>query len=329
VPFRSDEPSPRLYTPADPLARFAELHAALAGGRGWLRDHVPLRLAAVCLLTTPGDAAALADATRAQDAALRARLGWTTGVDAGLRLLIAAQVVKHGDDPERLLAEAGRVRALMRAAEVRRGGVYELLAVQVMRRVLGPTPIDAAHIERFRAIYEALKRHHWWLTGPEDFPTCAMLLARPDEPAAIGAGTEAIYQALHRRAGLWRGEALQTAAQVLYLGGAAPDELVDRFALLLAGFRAGGVRIGQGQYDELAILCLLAWPIERVLTTVLEFRGALLATQRWLGKASALNLAASLAFVRLVSVDEALGPLADAKLLLDMQAIITARQAAT
>ena len=244
-------------------------------------------------------------------------------------MLIAAQMVKHGDDPQRFIDEVERVRALFRAAGLRRGGVYELLAVLVLRRVLGPTPIDAAHIGRFQGIYEAMKRHHWWLTGPEDFPACAMLLGRPEDPASIGAGADAIYRALHERAQLWRGDSLQAAANVLYLAGAEPEELADRFALLLAGFRTDATQhIGQGQYDELAILCFLAWPIERILETVLATRDQLRATQSWIGKAGALNLAASLAFVRIAGADGALGPLADAKLLLDMQAIAAARQAA-
>ena len=49
---------------------------------------------------------------------------------------------------------------------------------------------------------------------------------------------------------------------------------------------------------------------------------------RWLGSGPALSLAASLAFVRLAGESGALSTLADAKLLLDMQAIVTARQAA-
>lgn len=326
MPFRSDEPTASVYAPSDPLARFSDIHAALDSERRWLGDRVPLRMAAVCLITTPGDAGALAAATRQQDAALHARLGWLTSVDASVRMLIAAQMVKHRDDPNRFIDDTERVRALFRAAGLRRGGVYEILAVLVLRRVLGRTPIDAAHIERFQAIYEAMKRHHWWLTGPEDFPACAMLLGRPEDPATIGAGTDALYQALYERNKLWRGNSLQTAANVLYLAGAGPVELADRFALLLAGFRGGGARIGPEQYDELAILCFLAWPVERVLATVLEYRSELLATQSWVGKAGALNLAASLAFVRIAGVDGALGPLADAKLLLDMQAIAAARQ---
>ena len=315
--------------PADPLARFAEIYAALDSERKWHGDKVSLRLAAVCLITTPGAAESLAAATRRQDAALRARLGWLSSVGASVSMLIAAQMVKHGDDPDAYVDEVERAREMFRAVGLRRGGVYEFLAVLVLRRVLGRSPIESGHIERFKGIYEAMKRHHWWLTGPEDFPACAMLLGRPEDPAAIGAGTDAIYQALHERAGLWRGDSLQSAANVLFIAGADPVELADRFALLLAGFRDGGARIGQEQYDELAILCFLAWPIERVVATVLDYRSKLLATQAWIGKAGALNLAASLAFVHIAGADGTLGPLADAKLLLDMQAIVAARDAAT
>jgi hypothetical protein len=329
MPFRSDD-HPSIATPVDPLARFAEIHAALASERKWYTDHVPLRLAAVCLITTPGDPELLAAATHEQDAALRAQLGWLNTIDPAVRMLIAAQMVKHGDEPEAFLAEVERARTMFRALGLRRGGVYEVLAVLVLRRVLGRTPIDMSHISRFQGIYEAMKQHHWWLTGPEDFPACAMLLARPEDPATIGAGTDAVYRALHERAHLWRGDSLQTAANVLYLAGAGPEELADRFALLLAGFRDGaGQHIGAGQYDELAILCFLAWPIERVLETVLGYRDQLRATQSWIGKAGALNIASSLAFVRIAGADGALGPLADAKLLLDMQAITAARHAAT
>ncbi len=329
MPFRSDEPAPvGVYVPEDPLARFSEIHDALDIERKWMGDKVPLRLAAVCLITTPGDPVVLAAATRRRDADLRSGLGWLSGVTSAVRMLIAAQMVKHGDDPVTFIDEVERVRALMRAAKVRRDAIYETLAVLVLRRVLGGQRIEASHIERFHAIYEAMKRHHWFLTGPEDFPACAMLMARDEDPQKLGDGTHAIYKALHESADLSRGDALQTAANVLYLSGVEPVAIADRFARLMAGFRAGNVKIGQEQYDELAILCFLAWPVERIVESVLEFRSKLLATQSWIGKDGALNLAASLAFVRIAGQDSGLGPLADAKLLLDMQAIVAARQAA-
>lgn len=328
MPFRSDDPATVPYTPEDPLARFIELHTALDSERKWLHDRVPLRLAAVCLITTPGPADSLAAATRRRDADLRARFGWLTGVTAPISLLFAAQMVKYGDNPEAFVDEVERVRGMFRAVDLRRGGVYEALAVLVLRQFLGGKPIELPHVERLRDIYEAMKRHHWFLTGPEDFPACAMLVGRDEDAATIGAGTDAIYRALHDRAHLWRGDPLQTAANVLYLSGVEPATIADRFALLLAGFREAGVRIGQEQYDELAILCFLAWPVERIVASVLGFREQLLAALPWVGKPTALSLASSLAFVRVSGSDGALGPLADAKLLLDMQAIVAARAAA-
>lgn len=328
MPFRSDSSAPNAPEALDPLARFVELHAALEAERSWADDKVPLRLAAVCLITTPGEAVALASTTRRHEAALGQRLGWFSTVSRSVRILIAAQIVKHGDDPDLYYGEVERVRAMFRAAGLRSGHVYEFLAVLVLRRVLGGQAITAAHVERFRAIYEEMKRHHWWLTGPDDFPACAMLVGRDEDPATIGAGTHAIYEALHERADLWRGDPLQTAANVLYLSNMSPVEIAERFALLVAGFREGGARIGQQQYDELAILCFLPWPVERVVEVVLGFRARMRDAVRWLFKADALNLAASLAFVRLAGADGNLGPLADAKLLLDMQAVIAARAAA-
>jgi hypothetical protein len=329
MPFRSDAAPPptALYAPADPLERYKELYAALAVPASWLSDKVPLRLASVCLLTTPGDATLLAATLRRRDADLRVRLGWLTSVAPAVRLLLSAQMVKYGDDPDAFVDEVERVREMFRAVELRRGSVYEALAVLVLRRVNAGGPISLAQVERLRDIYAAMKRHHWFLTGPEDFPACAMLVGRPEDPTTIGDGTDAIYRALLERADLWRGDSLQTAANLLYLAGVEPATIAERYALILAGFREAGTRIGQAQYDELAILCFLAWPVERIVSVVAGFRERLRERNSTLGKTEALNLAASLAFVHIAGQDGALGPIADAKLLLDMQAIVTARAA--
>ncbi len=65
------------------------------------------------------------------------------------------------------------------------------------------------------------------------------------------------------------------------------------------------MRIGQEPYDELAIMCLLAWPAAKIGEVVLVFRERL-------------------TFIRLAGDDGTLSSLADAKLLLDMQAIVVA-----
>lgn len=326
MPFRSADDVPGFAAPADPLARFDELLTALDAGRGWMQDKVAVRLAAVTLIATAGDAGRLAASTRSASAVLKERFGWFRGVDESVRLVIAAQLVKAGDHPDVFADELGRVQGELRARGMRRGGVYEVLAVLVLRRRVGE--IAAGHLDRFQQIYEAMKSHHWWLTGPEDLPACAMLVGRPESPADIGAGTDAIYRALHERAGLWRGDPLQTAANVLYLAGVEAEVIVQRFTGLVEALRAAGAKIGAQAYDEVAILSFLARPTARIVEAVLDLREGLRARLRWLGEPDALSLAASLAFVRLAGDQGALGTLGDAKLLLDMQTIVTARQAA-
>lgn len=325
--YRSVDGDPGFAVPADPLARFDELLTALDAGRGWMQDKVAIRLAAIVLLVTPGDATRLAASTRTASAVLGERLGWFSGVDESVRLVIAAQLIKSDESPDEFVDDLERVRGMFRADGLRRGGVYEVLAVLVLRRLIGR--IEAEHVERFHKIYEAMKAHHWWLTGPEDFPACAMLVGRPEAPAAIGAGTDAIYNALHEQAGLSRGDPLQTAAHILYLGGVETAVIVERFSGLLAAFRAAGAKIGTGEYDEVAILSFLAQPAANIVAAVRELQAGLRARLKWLGERDALSLAASLAFVRLVGTSGELGALADAKLLLDMQTIVTARQAAS
>jgi hypothetical protein len=329
MPFRGgNDEGPTALVPADPFARFMDLHEALEAKRGIFGDKVAQRFAAVSLLSTPGAATQLAEALRERNATLVGRLGRLSSIDASMRLLIAANLVKYDDDADAFVDDAKRARTLMRKLRVRRSGAYEYLAALVLRRVRAGAPICEADIERLGAIYTAMKRHHWVLTGPEDLPLCAMLVARPQTPQEIGDGVEAVYQALHREADAYRGEALQTAACVLFTSSLEPSESASRFRLLLDHFRAAGHRLGRAEYDEVATLCFLAQPVDLIVTSVLAYRDRLREAISWLSKPMAFGLGAGLAFVRLVGHDAQLGPLADAKLMLDMQAIVAARTAA-
>lgn len=329
MPFRSDATGPAPLAPSDPLERFQALYAAFTAHASWLSDKVALRLAAVALITTPGDPTLLAAATHRRDAELRARLGWITSISSSLTVLIAAQLVKYGDDANHFTDEVERVREMFREVHLRRDHAYETLAVLVLRRLQAGRPIERSQALRLRDIYTAMKRHHWFLTGPEDIPTCALLVAHPGTPGEIGDGADALYRALHARADLTRGDSLQTAANLLYLAGVEPTVLVDRFTTILAGFRDSGTRIGSEQYDELAVLCFLARPAAKIVALVSDYRDRLKPGIPWLGRSDALNLAANLAVADIASQDpDALGPLPDIKLLLDMQAIVISRAAA-
>jgi hypothetical protein len=327
MPFRGHD-GKQLQAYVDPLERFFELEAAFDADRGFLGDHVPLRLVAANLVLSPGGATEIATSVRALTERLRQGLEWFSQVSSSIQLLAAAIVLQRGDDPEALLDEFRRVREMMRDIGMRRAEVYEFVAILSMRIRGGLAPIELAQVQRLHDIYTQMKRHHWFLTGPEDYPACAFLTGQDRSPEDIAARANAIFEGLRTRAGAWRGDPLQTASNMLALSPLEPDELVDRFVTLAIAFDSAGIRVRQGEYDEVAVLCFLAQPAERIVDAVVEYTAKIRERLRWANKATAFGLAANLAFVRLLGNDPELGALADAKTLLDMQTIIAARQAA-
>ena len=119
------------------------------------------------LVTTSGPAEIVAARVRERDAELKPHFGWTSGVDASMRLVLAAALVRAGEPVTEFVAASARVQALMREAKVRRGGVHGVLAALILRRVTGGEP-TLAHVERMRGLHERMKHHHWFLTGAED-----------------------------------------------------------------------------------------------------------------------------------------------------------------
>ena len=312
----------------DPLTRFFALEQAFEDGRGMFGDRVPLRLVAANLVLTPGEPEEIATEVRTLTELVSEHFAWHSGVALSIRLLIAAILLQRGDTPAAFLSECDRARAMMRDLGMRRMQVYEVAAILALRIRSGLEPITRGQIERMRDIYEAMKSNHWLLTGPEDYPACAFLVGQAGSPQELGDRASAIYHALRRQAKLWRGDPLQTAANILPLGSLEPEEIAERFRTLAVAFDEAGVRIRAGEYDEVAILCFLARPSDKIVETVVGYRDEIKDKLRWMDRFTAFGLAGNLAFARLVGNDPELGPLADAKILLDMQAVIAARQAA-
>jgi hypothetical protein len=313
--------------PELPLERFIELYEALNTDRGWWGDPSSLRFAAMTALSCPGEPETIARDIRALSDGIKQEAGWFGELSSPLRFIVSAMLLLHGDSPETFLAESKRVKELFRQLKLRPGGIYETMATLVLRQRSGGKPVELSTVERFRDIYEEMKRYHWWLTGPDDFPACAILVGEPDSPERIGAGVERIYQALDR-VGFAKGDPLQTAANILYLAHIDADVIADRFRALADGFRERKVSIWQSDYDELAILSFLDHATSMVIDRVLENRARMAQLKPDPGRLLTFNLGAGIAFIELVKVDRALKTITDAKALMDMQAIIAAQQAA-
>ncbi len=316
-----------VYLPADPMARFVGIYGALNADRGWGSDASCLRFAAMSAVTCRGEPNEVATAIRNTADKIKERSGWFGELTSSLRFIVSTMLVQNGDTPAGFLTEVERVKAMLREVGLRRGGIYETMAILILRVTAELEPVSIEAVRRFAALYEQMKRYHWWLTGPDDFPACAVLVGRDGSPEQIGSTIEQIFQALCD-CGCGKGDPLQTAANLLYLADLEPLVAAGRFRDLADSFRSRGVSIWQSDYDELAILTFLDQPVEQIVAHVLDRRRDMEALRPAPGRSMTFNLAASIAFLELVQCDRDLKTITDSKALLDMQAIIAAQQAA-
>lgn len=324
MPFRGhDGEQPEFLR--DPLARFVAIDEALDASRRTLADRMPQRYAAINAVLLPGEPGELADQLRVRAERLREHTSLTTTFLVSMDILFASALMRYGDEPDALLAEVERVRPMMNAHRLRWSPVYEFIAILALRMVGGGAPIQDTILARMREVFVAMRSHHWFLTGTDDFPMCALLATRPGEPAALARRANQIYEALRRDAGAYRGELLQSASNTLALSDLEPDELSARFAALMQGFEQAGLRMNTEAYDELAALCYIARPIDSIIECVCGFEREIRDNVRWYERFATFNWAANLAFVRFVGEDPRMGPLADIKALLDMQWVIQQR----
>ena len=314
--------------PADPLGRFREVYDALNAERGWFQGASTLRFAAMTAMCCPGTGRETAGGIRKVADEIKKESGWFGPLNSELRFIVGAMLLQRGDSAHAFLVEVKRVNQFFRDESLRRSGIYETMAILILRLAADLKPIERATVRRFKAIYEEMKRHHWWLTGPDDFPACGILTtSRTETPREIGEGTERIYQALSSQ-GFAKGDPLQTAANILYLADCSANELGFRYRALADGFKQAGISIWQSDYDELAILSFLGHSANEVVQKVVDYREDMKVLRPQPDRLLTFNLASSIAFLDLVRLDRDMKTITDAKALLDMQAIIQAQQAA-
>ncbi|PRP95182.1 DUF4003 family protein [Enhygromyxa salina] len=323
MPFRGHDGEQTEHL-RDPIARFFALDAALELSRGLLGDRSAQRLAAASLVLVRGEPEQIATELRETAKQFQQLIPWRIGFAPQLHLMFAAALLRHDDTPEALVEEVARVRPIMRKLGMRWAPVYEFIAILAMRTLGDGAPIERAQVERMRDLYEAMKRHHWVLTGPEDFPACALLTTRAGTPAQLAQYAHEIYEAL-RAGGRGRGDPLQTASNLLAMLASeqlTPLALSERFLVLVSAFEQAGQKISAAEYDEIALLCFLSRPVAAIVETVADYTQQLGAQIRWFEGDHAFGFASNLAFVRLVGRDPVLGPIADFKALLDMYTIL-------
>ncbi len=275
------------------LPLFVDIAKALLADRRWFDDRTVLRYSAMALMFAPEPSVALTQRVRAAADAVVADASWFSGLRTSLRLVLAAQAIAAGIEPRTFVTESHELRERFRKAGLRRAVDHGWIAA-AMLRLAGAT--SAQDVARLAEIYAAMKTHHWWLTGPEDLPACALLVVHGGDLGYLAPRIETIYAGL-RQAGMPARDGVQTASHVLALARGSESEVVTRFVALDRGFTADGVAMWDCDRDELAMLCLLDEPPATTIERVREHRAHLRRELGAIGPVTSFSLACGTAFL--------------------------------
>lgn len=316
----------KVAIPDSPLDRFTAIYQAMAKISPWWTDASRLRHGAMAAIMCDGDAREVAQRVRATSKALEKASPWHWGVSSSVQFAVSALLLQNGDTPTGFIKELKRVRKLFRQQGLHRALQYELLAVLILRIQANNKPISSEAIHRFKVIYEEMKRHHRWLTGPDDFPACAILTGQPGAPRKLGDDIEGLYQELHNHK-FDKGNALQTAANIMYLAEGSSRTVARRAANLRDELKRHKIRTSSYDYHELAVLAMLELPADRIARRVVEIREGLRRIRPKIHLGRPLALAAGIAFVDLVAPTEKAKAASNASTLIRVQAMVAAQQA--
>lgn len=314
----------------DILARYSEIYQALTKNRSRWVDNSFMQYAAVSSIKSQQPAEQIAESVNEIADQIKKRSGWFGELNGCIRFVIAAMIENQGDTADAFMDELERVRAEFRTEKIRRGGLYEIVAITIFR-LCGKKngafqTISSATIDRFQQIYLAMSKNQWWLTAADDFPACAILALQPGDPVEMANQCETIYQALVAN-GFWKGNPLQAVANLLYLAGDRPDSVASRFHEIEQTLKANKVRVWQSEYDEVAILTFCHQPSDVLVQRVKELQAALMSLKPKIYKPTAFSLACSLCFMESAE-QRSSSMITDAKAMMDLNAIIAAQQAA-
>ena len=239
-----------------PLERYRTLIGTMVSQNDGWNESFWLRFAAQAVVMCPDSPPLLARRIREIADALLEHSTWYQTLASPARFVVSAMLIQQNIPVARFSAEHARIAEMMSGVGLRHGRFYETVAVLILLMSPDHQPSSMLEMERLKAIYDQMKRFHWWLTGPDDLPACAALAQCPGSAEVLVARVEEAYQQLHAT-GVPTGEHLQTAANLLPLAGIDINQAVARYRGLAAALTERTGALGEAHYDPLALLTLL------------------------------------------------------------------------
>lgn len=318
--------TPEPFLPDDPLERFLELTRALGAQKRWYQSWNQLRFAASGLVTVPGPPGELVGRLFRTADEIKRRAGWFGPLQSEIRYCVAAALLREGSDPARFQAACERGRSLFRGAGLRRSGAHEVLAILILS-AHGEGEVRAEDVRRLASIHAGMRRHHGFLTGPDDYAAAALLATTDGRPEEIIARVERFYDGL-RELRFARGNQLQLASHLLYFNPAPHDVALRRFRDLYAAFKAEKLWMREADYDEMAVLSFLEHDTRKVVHEVMAHRARLAGLRPRPQKQERFTLACNTVFLAFAPRDVDGTRIREASRLVLVRSLIHAQQAA-
>ncbi|MDP6387320.1 MAG: DUF4003 family protein [Planctomycetota bacterium] len=319
------QPTP--FIPEDPLERFAQIESFAVPPRKWWRDGMIQRLSCMGLVTARGEPEEIASRFEHTADELKRSAGWFGALNSSVRFAVAATLVRREQSAGSFAVELDRVQRMMREERLPRGGMREVVAILLLSGAQQDKETPRSSVEHLGGFFRAMKSRKRMLTGVDDYPACVLLCRTDVEAEAILDRVDGLYDGL-RKAGFWRGNALQTASHFLYFCPLEDELAAACFADLFGEFKRAGLRMNQRDYALVATLAFLDVTPERIVECVLDHRRELLAHTGARGKEEGFRLAVMTAFQELAAHGEQSTWAADTSRLLGVVDLIAAQQAA-
>jgi hypothetical protein len=309
----------------DHVERYLEVYESLRRRKRWGTDPNILRFAALTLAASEVDPERVDLEAAAK--ALVDEAGGFSPLNSPIRHAVAAILIRRGMDSAATVRRIKETLALFKEAKLQKGGTNPYLAALLLVLDAEGEAPSPRTVQRMKAILDRWKDDHWWLTGSGDYPMAAMHAARDSSVEQIALEAEVVYQAA-RRHRFSRGNQLQLASHLLLFSDAGPREAAERFARMADALRSAGQRIGESQYDEVALLVLSRVGAEVAAARAVAVRDHLRAVKPKPPAAIAFSIACGVVLAETVRGLEELDDAGAAANLRAVQSVVEAQQAA-
>jgi hypothetical protein len=312
----------------DPLERFREIYEYLNRDNSWWNDSAWFRYAAQAAVMRPASPEKTAHEIREMAAKLQAHAHWYDALSSPFTLVVAATLVQIGDTAEAFDAEVDSARRMLREAGFHHDGMHQLGAILALRVLSDGRSASYHDIARMRLIYRQMKSHHWWLTGGDDLPACALLSRCLGTPAEIAGVADGVYQLLCDH-GFKRSNHLHAAANLLPLAGLPAADAAFRFTKLSEAFGHFSISLWTDRYDAIALAALLDHDPDRIAKRIDEISLELESLEPGLIDDANFNVAVDLAYLDLARFDRQMRRLSEPGELEHAQSLIRLQRAAS